>query len=62
MSTNSLSYATGSVENEGTPPDLVDLQICVLSGEEVMRTKILAATLGREVRQMIASWCFQVEA
>ena len=59
MSTKSLGYADASStaqEGQGTQLDLcmVELHICGLSGEELMHTKLPAATLGQEVRQMVA--------
>ena len=78
MSTNSLSYATGSVENEGTPPDLVDLHFCVLSlewwrsdahedpgrhfGPGSATDDRRAAYVKAWCNVSSPSWCFQVEA
>ena len=57
MSTNSLGYIAASSpsvqEGQGTQP-LVELHICGLSGEKLIRTKLPACTLGLQVRQMVA--------
>ena len=62
MSLSSRGYVASCDCALGTPgsgsqlgeSDLVELHICGFSGEELIHTKLPAATLGREVRQMVA--------
>ena len=54
---SSLGYVAAPDADQGEQlgrPALVELHICGLSGEELMYTKPPAATLGWEVRQMVA--------
>jgi hypothetical protein len=63
MSTNSLGYTARtaaisdfSAVQGGELPQLdeVDIRVCGLSGEEIMRTKLAVSTLGQEVQKIVA--------
>ena len=60
MSTKSLGYTAAISDVSavgGEPPqhDMMDIRVCGFSGEELLRTKLPAAsTLGQEVRKMVA--------
>ena len=58
MSTNSLGDTAGpdvsALSGQLPQLHLVDLKVCGLSGEELMRAKVAAVCTGHEVRKMVA--------